>query len=304
MASANIGSKCSVPISLGVDVNDTTTTSPNTDIPVQQDSYNFPQGQPVVENSGTMGNCNGHPQPPPYFNTTEHSPKPQQEDPITVYNRMKKRAALVKFGTVASLPFNLSGYNHMSNSQRVAAPTLQQQGLQQIPSAKRASPYRKIASWIHTCKGKKHPVEKDSYTTHSCPDGYQITMRHGIRPGEVEWRIRHKVDWTQEWEWTLTVSYTDNDWDPMQAWGVFYFNNLPARLGQVVPWKDESQTSRVRKRDTFGQNRNGIFWSCRRFCDRGESPQWSAWFTTCDWDRQRAKDLNPWDVLASWPVLQ
>lgn len=146
MTSANICSKCSVPIPSGVDANDTTTTSPDTDILVQQGFYDVPQGRPVVQNLDFMGNCNGHPQPPPYFKTTQHSPNPRQEDPITVYNRMKKRAALVKFGTVASLPFNPNGYNHMSISQRGAAPTLQQQRVQQIPSVKRASPYRKIAS--------------------------------------------------------------------------------------------------------------------------------------------------------------
>jgi len=131
-----------------------------------------------------------------------------------------------------------------------------------------------------------------------------IKIHHGIQPGEVERHFQYSYDWTQEWEWAICVLFQYDSSEHRQAQGAFYFKDLPARLEQIVPWKDAEQTLWVTPGDEeLQRDREDRFSATHKFCHRGELALWSAWLTVKGWDRQEVVSMDIWELMESWPII-
>jgi len=131
-----------------------------------------------------------------------------------------------------------------------------------------------------------------------------INIYHGIWGGEVERPFQYSYDWTREWEWTICILFQYDGSEERECRGAFYFKDLPARLEQMVPWKDEEQTSRVTPGDgDLRVDHEDRFCTTHKFCHRGEPTLWSAWLTVKGWDLHEVVGIDIWELMESWPII-
>lgn len=214
---------------------------------------------------------------------------------------MAARAIFLHFPTVASIPSRTyipTGFKLYIFSQNMPAPTLQPYSPIRGRGIKKTLTYRRLANALAAAKG----VRKTTHTYLDYPP-LRIQIHHGIRPGEVANYIELSYDWTQEWEWTLCVYFSLDNFGHKAGHGTFYFKDLPTRLKETVPWKDAEQTSRVRADENLQRDPEGRFADSRKFCHRGEPALWSGWFFVKGWDREQVVNTDLWDLMESWPII-
>jgi hypothetical protein len=143
-----------------------------------------------------------------------------------------------------------------------------------------------------------------------------ITILDGLGPGEVERPLRGSSDWTANWDWVLSIDLMDADAlaEPavapkLMVSACFFFNDLPKRIREGVPWRDKGQTQIVSEAGALG--RTGAWckdgkgpWNTRSmFCDVEAEPRWCGWVCRSHRNRQWLVDTEPLDML-SYPRLR
>ena len=165
-------------------------------------------------------------------------------------------------------PFSNHKYEYLSILNRCPAPVRVcdcASCQNKVPTSSR--PSRVLRSMWHTLKcavGPNSNFRKHQITFDVGNHKHTGTITYGLDTRDFECPVLGRHDWTTDWTWALAVRQRDEP----RGWSVdgrFYFNRLPLRLQQGVPWRDSSATE---EREARGPE--------RIYSDTSRPPRWCA----------------------------